>query len=863
MSLKLSSSFYSFYLCSFIAVGSVDLQAAEVDTSQLEKQCQNITQQQRQMAKAAGYDVDAACKSLKSSNGAASSEQQERSSSVLPRGSQLETNERGVIGELEQQPMDSEMEQTNNKPLVNQYTSEELKRYGYDLFAGVPTTFAPALDIPVPVDYIVGPGDNIQIQLLGKTSDNYELTVERSGAISFPELGPISVTGLKFSEAKMLIQQQVSDQMIGVRAVISLGELRSIKIFVLGEAFKPGSYTVSSLSTMTNALFVSGGITDIGSLRNIQLKRRGEVVTHLDLYDLLLKGDTKNDARLLPGDVIYIPPVGNTVGIKGEVKRPAIYELKGKLSLKSLIKLAGGYSASAFPNMTQITRKNPSGFTTVLDYDFSQIKMKNIALNNGDVVEISTVLEQLENVVRLSGAFQRARAIDWRNNLRLTDIIGSIKDFKLNTDLNIGLIIRREKPLMKMSVLSFNLQDILQKKTGADIELSPMDEVMVFARGEKQRDKLKKQFVAKGVLEESENAGVRDEMLEPVIKSLMGQTSGGGLIKIVDINGNVRYPGQYPLTHNMSVRDLVLLAGGLKEASYLGNAEITRRDLSDKEKATIEHFRINLTDQLMGLETVSLQARDKLSIHGTPEFRDELAIEIKGEVRFPGRYEFKRGETLSQVIERAGGFTEMAHVNASVFTREDLKIQEAKQLKELQERMRQDIAASQLEDAAAGESSALKDSEGLLEALSETQALGRLVIRLEAITTGKNDDIQLKDGDQLVIPTYRQEVSVLGEVQHGTSHIYNEQWTLEDYLEKSGGLTNRADDDRIYVVKADGSVFLPNQSGWLSHQNENLSPGDTIVVPLDTDRIKSLALWTSVSQIVYQLTLGVAAVNSL
>ncbi len=386
---------------------------------------------------------------------------------------------------------------------------------------------------------------------------------------------------------------------------------------------------------------------------------------------------------------------------------------------------------------------------------------------------------------------------------------------------------------------------------------------MVFARGEKEDDELKEQFVAKGILEEQIMIGHRDKMLEPVIKSLMGQTSDGGLIKIVDINGNVRYPGQYPLTNDMSVRDLVLLAGGLKEASYLGNAEITRRDLTDKEKATIEHFSINLTDQLAGVDSVVLHARDKLSIHSTPEFRDELAIVLKGEVRFPGRYEFKRGETLSEVIARAGGFTEMAHVDASVFTREDLKVQEAKQLKELQNRMREDIAASQLEDAAAGESSALKDSEGLLEALSDTQALGRLVIQLTSITAGTSDDIQLKDGDQLVVPTYRQEVSVLGEVQHGTSHIYNEQWTLEDYLEKSGGLTNRADDDRIYVVKADGSVFLPNQSGWLSHQNENLNPGDTIVVPLDTDRIKSLALWTSVSQIVYQLTLGVVAVNSL
>ena len=236
---------------------------------------------------------------------------------------------------------------------------------------------------------------------------------------------------------------------------------------------------------------------------------------------------------------------------------------------------------------------------------------------------------------------------------------------------------------------------------------------------------------------------------------------------------------------------------------------------------------------------------------------------MKAKFAFPGLYEFKQGETLSQVITRAGGFTSMAYIQAALFTRADLKKQETKRLEELREKMREDIAASELEDAAAGRGSSLKDAESLLNALSETEALGRLVISLEDIVTGKKDDIQLKDGDRLIVPTFRQEVSVIGEVQHSTSHIYNDDWTLDDYLEKSGGLTNRADDDRIYVVKADGSVFLPNQSGWLTHQNDMLSPGDTIVVPLDTDRIKSLTLWTNVSQIIYQLALGAAAINNL
>jgi len=832
-----------FSLVSMLSVTPLSVQALDLDTTKLEQQCKSITPQQRQMAKAAGYDIDSACDSLEGLNSQQLNDSAQDIRTVLPRDAYLTTNERGVI-ENQNSEFESETFEHPNLEDDDLYQEEQLKPYGYELFAGVPTTFAPATDIPVPTDYVVGPGDNFQIQLLGKVNESHQLSVARDGAVNFPELGPIAVSGLKFSEAKDLIQQKVLEQMIGVRAVISLGELRSIRVFVLGEAFKPGSYTVSSLSTMTNALFVSGGITDIGSLRNIQLKRQGKVVTVLDLYDLLQKGNTKDDVRLLPGDVIYIPPVGKTAGIQGEVKRPAIYELKNEKSLTGLIKLAGGYSANAFPNISHITRKSLSGFTTVIDLDLSNQKMKNTLIRNGDIVEISTVLDTFEDVVELKGAFHRERTIKWKSGLRLSDVIRSVKDFKESIDLNAGLIIRKEMPLRNVSVIYFNVSDLIKKKTNPshsfdDVELMPLDEIITF----KQNDE-------------------RIEILEPVLVKLNEQ-SAGGLAHLVDISGNIRYPGRYPLVKGMNVRELVLLAGGLSEASYLGNAEITRRDLSDKEIATVKHFNVNLAAQLSGSDSFALEAKDKLAVYITPEYRENLTITLNGEVRFPGSYEFKRGETLSQVIKRAGGFTSMAHIAASVFTREDLKIQEAKQLQELKKQMEEDIAASQLEDAAAGEKSTLNDTERLLDALAETEALGRLIIHLENIVSGKDGDIQLKDGDQLTIPTFRQEVSVLGEVQHASAHLYNEHWTLDDYLEKSGGLSNRADEERIYVVKADGSVFLPNRSGWLSHQSESLSPGDTIVIPLDTDRIKSIALWTNVTQIIYQLALGAAAINSL
>src|SRR5271163_2906364 len=248
---------------------------------------------------------------------------------------------------------------------------EALKPFGYDLFEGVPSTFAPVSDIQVPIDYIVGPGDTLDIQLYGNEPSNYELTVERDGRINFPKLGPIMVSGMTFDAARQTVEQRVAQQLIGSRVSVTMGNLRSIRVFVLGEADKPGSYTVSGLSTMTNALFVSGGVKKIGSLRNIELKRNGRLITTLDLYDLLLHGDTSGDRQLLPGDVIFIPPIGNTVSVYGAVRRPAIYELKGEKTVEQGIELAGGLLPDADAKLGQLERILPSRLREMQNIDLS------------------------------------------------------------------------------------------------------------------------------------------------------------------------------------------------------------------------------------------------------------------------------------------------------------------------------------------------------------------------------------------------------------------------------------------------------------------------------------------------------------
>ncbi len=259
-----------------------------------------------------------------------------------------------------------------------------LKPFGYDLFTRVPTTFAPATDIPVPAEYVVGPGDTFEVLLVGERGGRYTLTVGRDGTVDFPQLGPIAVAGLRFASAKDLLEQRVAEQMIGMRASVSMGALRSIQVFVLGEAEQPGSYTVSGLSTITNALFASGGVKPIGSLRNIQLKRNGQVVRTLDLYDLLLNGDTSGDVRLLPGDVIFIPPVGTTVAVEGEIQRPAIYEVKPGAVASEILYLSGGLTPTADPRSATLERIDERRNRTVVDVDLTTPQGRGVRLQTGD-----------------------------------------------------------------------------------------------------------------------------------------------------------------------------------------------------------------------------------------------------------------------------------------------------------------------------------------------------------------------------------------------------------------------------------------------------------------------------------------------
>ncbi|MEM9058265.1 MAG: SLBB domain-containing protein, partial [Pseudomonadota bacterium] len=369
--------------------------------------------------------------------------------------------------------------------------AEALSYFGYDLFENVPSTFAPVSDAPVPGTYTIGPGDAINLQLFGEESADYALTVQRDGTVNLPEIGPVAVAGLSFDEMRSSLVEQIESQNIGVKANVTMGELRTIGVFVLGDAERPGAYTVSGLSTMTNALLASGGIRDIGSLRRIELKRDGRVVGRLDLYDLLLRGDMRADQRLQPGDVIFVPPVGAQVAVDGAVRRPAWYELDGETTIGQAIALAGGLNADAYGPATRVERIDDGGMRLIVDVDPTSASGRRAALVAGDMIRVGTVLDDTSNSVRVTGHAQRPGLSGWRPGMRLTSLVPTIDAVLPNTDLGYVLIRREDPASRRIEVLDANLADALAVPGGAaDVPLRPRDELMFFDLGPDRSDRV-------------------------------------------------------------------------------------------------------------------------------------------------------------------------------------------------------------------------------------------------------------------------------------------------------------------------------------------------------------------------------------
>ncbi|MEP7242277.1 MAG: SLBB domain-containing protein [Gammaproteobacteria bacterium] len=726
--------------------------------------------------------------------------------------------------------------------------TEALKPFGYDLFERPPSTFAPVTNVPVPADYIVGAGDELSVQLYGTQNRNLTLLVGRDGRINFPELGPINVGGQRFTSVKDSIESRVKRQMIGVQASVSMGDTRLIRVFVLGEAKRPGSYTISGLGTITSALFAAGGVKPIGSLRNIQLKRQGAVVRNLDLYDMLINGDTTDDAKLLPGDVVFVPPIGAIVTVSGEVHRPAIYEIKSTSTVTDVVALAGGLTPQADASRASLTRINENRQRIVLTVPLGVAGAAAQPARNGDILQVSRLKPTLDSGVVVDGYVHSPATYAYREGLRISDVLRSVDDLKPNADINYVLIRRETPPNRELSVVSADLGAALnQPGSGVDVLLMPRDRITVFD------------------LESG-----RDRIIRPLMSELRLQSSLSRPTEVVNIDGRVKVAGEYPLEPGMTVSDLIRAGGGLSDAAYGATAELTRYTVVNGDSRKTELLKIDLAAARRGDSTANilLEPFDSLSIKELPEWGEQQRVTLTGEVRFPGRYSIKRGETLKSVLARAGGLTDFAFSEGAVFTRADLKEREQKQLDMLATRVQNDLATLALQGAAANQGqagTALTVGQSLLSQIRSSPAVGRLVIdvpRMMRQAPGSAADIIMRDGDRLVVPKFQQEVTVIGEVQTVTSHLYKPELSRDDYISLSGGVTRRADHKKIYVVRADGSVVANQDNRWFNRSSIEIKPGDTVVVPLDTERLPALPFWQAVTQIIYYMAISAAAVNS-
>jgi polysaccharide export outer membrane protein len=846
----------------------------------------------------------------------------------------------------EEKVVESGAEETTADKKESRNAAPKLDMFGYDLFAGVPTTFAPATDIPVPGEYIVGPGDNINLNLYGKSNSQLTVVVDREGKINVPELGPIHVAGLSFQELKEMMKEEVKQRAIGLSVLTTLGELRSVRIFILGEANRPGSYTVSSLSTITNALFVSGGIKKTGSLRNIELKRNGNVVSTFDLYDLLLRGDTSDDVRVLPGDVIFVPPVGQTVGIGGEVKRSAVFELKDETTFADLVSLSGGFLPTTFLPATKVNRIDRSGQRTVLDIDLSQPNNLAQPLRNGDLVRVFSILDSLEDVVTVEGHVYRPGNYAFNKGMSVGDILGDIKDVLPNVDLTYALIRREAPDTREIFFEQFALRDVF---AGQTVALSPRDKIVIFAN-DGERDALiagdiarlrgqtalnepakvvsiigpvkqpgsyplmqgmsvKNLLAAAGNLtltaeedyavivrtNEKRDLAVltvslsnepllatqlqaedqlyvfsknqdRAEALAPVMARLSKQATKDIDNQLITISGEVRYPGIYPYSVNMSIPQLVLAAGGLTESAYLDEIEVSRFYTDKKTLASRNTFTVALETEMQNGDT-QLKARDVVQVRRIPQWYEEQYVELRGEFTFPGRYLVRDGESLKQVITRAGGFTDLAYPGAAVFMRESVRDKNQQELARLEKVLSKQIEiamAAKAMSATVGVQTAAPDMDKITNLVQgdNIEGLGRVAIDLMAQFSGSNDALEVFPNDTLFVPRKPSTVQILGEVQMNSAHVYDSELSVSDYLTLAGGTTEFADDSAVYVIRADGRVVRPN-ANWFSYADSNIQPGDTIVVPLDVTLSDNLGLWQQVTQIIYNSAVAVAAIRGL
>ncbi len=718
-----------------------------------------------------------------------------------------------------------------------------LSQFGYSIFASAVSSFAPLGNIPVGPDYVLGPGDQLNIYMWGRINQNMTVMVDRDGSVEVSGIEPLQVGGLSFEAARKLIEGRVS-QISNVSVHVTMGPLRTLQVMVVGAVNQPGSYTVSPMARVSAALIAAGGVAKIGSLRAIELRRANRVLKRIDFYKLLLKGDNGDDPFLQTNDVIFVPPIGPVVGVAGDVQRPAIYELRsGGAEVRAALALAAGASPFADTERVQVERIDQRRRLVVLDLPYAELEGRHFALHDGDLVKVFHMLTMHHDVVELTGNVRRPGEFQWHPNLRLSDLVAMGGGVAERTSFKYALLRRMTHPSMRQRLIQMDLRQALlgPPHSSADLTLEPLDEVDIFNED---------------ALREAPVAGV---------------------------TGEVQLPGTYALAPGMKLSDLVYMAGGLRDDADFSRIQIDRTQIVDGAKARYVRLFGNLR-KTPGhpLDDPLLMKNDQVYITVATGYHPPWTVVVSGEVMRPGTYPIHRDERLSALLLGSGGFTSGAFPRGIIFTRLSVQQVEQDRLNQSVQQLTQGIAQFSMFAQVSGNSGPKPDTnaamlvnlQNLLTQAQTQQATGRVVVHLDNLDqlAGSSDDVILQNGDSVTIPPTPASVSVLGSVNEPSSIAAQPGWTVRDYLYRAGGPTLYADTDSIMVVKADGSVvtqggikashpfpFSTVISGGL--MGVYLQAGDTIYVPADVQTFIKTQYAMSVSTIVANAaqSLGIVA----
>lgn len=700
-----------------------------------------------------------------------------------------------------------------------------LRQFGYELFSTELAGDALSSTTAVPQTYPLGPGDDLVINVPFSTQE-IRAIVSREGTIFIPNFGTLPVVGMTLSQFQASLRNRAKGSQLTVR----LGKLRTITVYLAGRVKRPGSYTVNALSTITTLLQAAGGVSRNGTLRNIQLRRANQVTDAFDFYDFLLKGKSSGNLRLEAGDIVFVPSVGAQVALAGNVRQPAIYELKPGTTLTEALELSGGLLAQAYTQRVQLQRVVPNSGREVRTLDLSSPAAEKLKLQDGDLVAVSGGLERLENGVTLKGNVERPGLYEIKSGMRISQVIGPLTELKPESYFDYAQIEREVGSDRHLEIVPFDLGKALAGDSSNDLALKPRDTITVYA------------------LDEFRN------------------------LPEVQISGAVLRPGRYRLYSRMTLSELINQAGGLKPEADREFAELTRLQVVDNQTKTARFSFAPM--RAMAKETkdnLELLKDDIVQIKTAANYHPTWTMELAGEVANPGTYTILEGETLSSVIERAGGYTKRAYLPGAIFTREAVRMLQQQQLATLADRLEQSlISASTSNNKQSVESLAAQRE--LASKFRKTQATGRIVIQLDTpeVMRRQHGDLQLNAGDKLFIPPINETVSVLGAVYSPNSLMHDSGWTVGDYLRAAGGATKQGEPDNIYVVRADGQVHsLQNyrEGWWIFSRNllaSRLNPGDTIVVP---ERIEWGNPWVDAATIAQGfaqiLTSGVLLYNAV